>query len=153
MKLVRFVVAITFAVSLWPSPGAAQTKISVSVMHSGSDMVGPQLAFAVREAIRRSAAYELKVDSDALFSVRLVTIDPDRGTSRAGNWAVASVTFTMRNWLPLDKTDPQTWYPIYLSSSVVTAGTKAVDDSARGIVAQLDEAVEQFKRDSKSSSQ
>jgi hypothetical protein len=118
----------------------------VSVDHSGEDAVGLQLAFEVREAIRKSSSFELSTRADALFRVDLITLDPDKHRSGSGRWMVAAVVFTMKNWIPYDEKDPQTWYPIHLDAAVVIAGSNAVDSQARTIIASLDEAIEEFRR-------
>ncbi len=127
-----------------PLPTTAQeSKLSLSVEHSGQDSVGQRLAFALREAIRQSAGYRLVPVSGSLFRIDLVTLDPDRSS---GNWTAAAITYSMRNDLPLDKTDPQTWYPIYLSTKVIISGSSRVDEQAKSILAGLDQEVEEYRK-------
>lgn len=129
--------------------GNQSRKLLVAVSHTGDDSVGVQLAFAVREAIRRSAAFELTSDSvAALFTVSLVTADPESG-SASGRRTAGAVVFTMRNLLPFAKNDPQTWYPIYLMGHVVIVAANKVNDSAQELLASLDAQIENFKRESR----
>lgn len=137
--------ALLFAVVVSPLALAEQQKQAVSVSHSGDDTVGGELAFAVREALRRSEGYRLGTDKDALFTIHLVTLDPEVQPAGRGNWTTAAVVYTMANLLPLQKNNPQTWYRIFLTASIVTAGKLSVDDSAMSIVASLDRAVERYK--------
>jgi hypothetical protein len=148
--LAILVLSATATMSAQPQPAqpsAQPAKQTVSVSQSGGDAVGNQFAFNVREIIRRSAGFELTDTRIALFHISIVTLDPETDSARTGHWSVASVVITMRNWLPLDKKDPQTWYPIFLDASVLTVGTNAVDTQAQRIVADLDAAVEKFKAD------
>lgn len=126
---------------------AQDGKISVAVDHSGSDTVGQRLVFAVREAIRASSGYKLVSGKEAILHISLVTLDPERSPSASGYWTAAAVAYTMRNDLPLNKADPQTWYPIYLTTNIVLAGMSRVDDQAKGILATLDAQVEQYRQD------
>lgn len=124
---------------------AQESKITVSVDHSGDDNIGVRLAFAVREAIRASSGYRL-VSENAVLRISLITIDPERSPAAGGVWTVAAISYTMRNDLPLDKSNPQTWYPINLSASVITAGYSRVDDQAKAVLAGLDKQVDLYRR-------
>ena len=83
------------------------------------------------------------------MQVVIVTIDPERSSSSGSYWTAASVTYTMTNFLPIAKGNPQTWYPIYLTSQVMTIGSKRVDEQARSVMAALDQALDRYKRDAK----
>lgn len=126
---------------------ADDTKVTVAVSHSGDDNVGQELAFALRETIRASNGYQLVSEESAIITVSLVTLDPEVAGSSAGGWTVASVAITMYNFLPFKEEDPQTWYPIFLTSSVVTSGSYKTDETARSILATVDAAVEQYRAD------
>lgn len=126
---------------------AQDSKLPVAVDHSGDDNIGQRLAFSLREVIRGSSGYRLASGREALVFISLVTIDPERSPSASGIWTAAAVAYTMRNDLPLDPNDPQTWYPIFLSASVVIAGMSRVEDQARGILAGLDAQLERYRQD------
>ena len=51
----------------------------------------------------------------------------------------------MTNFLPLDKSEPQTWYPIYLTSQVLTVGRNVTSDQAMAVMATLDTAVQKYR--------
>ncbi len=145
--MLRFAISMVVALLLaTPTVASAQEQRAlVSVSHAGEDSVGQRLAFALREAIRSSAGYRLVDYKEALFRVSLVTLDPDRSLS--GNKTAAAVTYTVRNTLPFKDSNPQTWYPIYLTTSIVIAGADRTEDQARGILASLDANIEDYKRD------
>jgi len=120
-------------------------KISLSVSHSGNDIVGTRLAFSLREEIRASVGYELQSERP-LVTVLLATLDPNSGDSSREGWStVAAIVVTMRNDVPYKKGDPQTWYPIYLSSVVQICGSKRVEEIAKLILADVDKTIEDFR--------
>ena len=125
----------------------AQQRIPIAVNHSGDDVVGERLAFEIREAIRRSAAYELTSVDNSLFQIQLVTIDPqDRGSRNAGNQTVAAIAYTVSNLIPFEEKNPQTWLRMLLTANVQTCGRNVVDGCAKGLVAILDREIEKYKR-------
>jgi 23S rRNA A2030 N6-methylase RlmJ len=120
LALFGLLAALCLPLPTWSQDG----KIKVSVSHSGNDSVGKQFAYAVREAIRASNGYQL-VSADASgLQVNIITIDPERTSSSEGYRTAASICYTMANFLPLQKGNPQTWYPIYLTSQVMTIGSR-----------------------------
>ena len=120
-------------------------KVQVSVSQAGDDIVGSRLAFAVREEIRRSAAYELTDVSKSLFNISLVSLDLAVSGETKGVRSSAAMNVTMMNLLPFKKSDPQTWYPIHIDAFLLTVGSSRVDEQAKSIVADFDAAVEKFK--------
>jgi hypothetical protein len=126
---------------------AQDAKVGVSVLHSGADPVGKQLAYALKEAIRGSNGYRLTPGVEGQIRVSIVTVDPDRSSS--GNSTAAAVTYTMVNNVPLQKGNPQTWYPIYLTTMVAMVGSKRVDEQAQTLMATLDDAMDRYWRNSK----
>ncbi|MCK6401467.1 MAG: hypothetical protein L6Q74_06120 [Sphaerotilus natans subsp. sulfidivorans] len=140
------VLLLTLALLTAVAASAQDGKLSVSVDHSGNDVVGQRLAFAVREAIRSSAGYRLEQPRDALLHLSLITLDPERAPSNTGFWTAAAVSYTMRNGLPYEKGNPQTWYAINLSTSIVIAGTSRVEEQAKSILAVLDKQVDEYRK-------
>lgn len=124
-------------------------KVRVGVSHSGDDSVGKQFAYAVREAIRASNGYQLVLASESGLQISIITVDPERASSSGSYWTVASISYTMANFIPLQKGNPQTWYPIYLTSQVMTIGARRVDEQARSVMATLDDMLEQYRRDAR----
>jgi hypothetical protein len=69
---------------------ASAQKVYVS--SSSDDMVGQRFAFAVKEAIRKSATWELVATPATDFRVELVSIDPDQGDSSQDRRSAISIT-------------------------------------------------------------
>lgn len=147
--LIRIVAVLAvFAYPAVFSPAVAEeAKISVAVNHSGEDTVGQKLAFALRETIRSSSGYQLISGPKATYRISLVTLDPESSPSAAGRWTVAAVTFTMKNTNPFNDLKPQTWYAIYLTTLVVTAGSRSVDEQAKSLLAALESQIEAYRSD------
>jgi hypothetical protein len=140
-------VPLFFVLVLHGAPSTAEEarKISVSVRHSGDDNVGQRVAFAVREAVRSSHGYELVSGPSALLRVYLVSLDPDREND--GHRTAISYVLAMRNLNEFREGFPASWYPIYLTSGIVTCGTNRVQETAQSIVAKLDAALEVYRED------
>ena len=135
---------LVFGVLLLCAHGFVAAKAPVFVQHSGTDPVGERLSFAVREAIRASSGYELASQSaKSIYRINIVTIDPEHG-ALAGHATIASIAFTMKNTNPFRDHDPQTWYPIFLSSQVLIAGSRVIEEQAKSILAGLDADVVQL---------
>lgn len=132
--------ALLLCSALFCANTVAAGKATVSVIHTGEDPIGQRLTFSVREAIRSSSGYALAEGNKGFYRIAIVTIDSEKG-ALAGHGTIAAITFTMKNTNPFHDHDPQTWFPIYLSSQVLVAGSKVVDTQAKGILADLDAAV------------
>jgi hypothetical protein len=145
MKFLVTLTVLLCALSISPSY-SEESKIAVSVSHSGSDPVGLQLAYSLKEAIRGSNGYRLESDEDSLIQVHIVSIDPDDRNNLQGNSTAAAITLAMRNWIPLKKGDPQTWLPIFLTSSIRICGANRVNSTASSILAEVDRALEDFRK-------
>lgn len=139
------VIIVVLALACLPGTANAQVRLKVHVSHSGSDPVGRDLMYALREEIRKASAYSLSTSEEAAFTMSVVTLDPESAERGAGTWSVASVVFTMTNYIPFEKGNPQTWLPIHLDHLVVTVGRSRTASQGRSIVASFDEAVEQFR--------
>ncbi|WP_140637449.1 hypothetical protein [Methylibium rhizosphaerae] len=124
---------------------AQDAKIRVSVTHSGEDAVGKRLAFSLREAVRSSSGYQLVGPEESGLEVKLITLDPETSPRSSSVWTVASATIVMTNFLPYEKRNPQTWYPIYMTSVVMTVGANRTDEQAKSILATLDDSLEKFR--------
>jgi len=142
-KLTPLLVLVAVLLAAGPMAGneATSGRFTVWVDHSGDDPVGQLLAYEVREEVRRSEAYDLGTFSDALFMVLIITLDPNASSELKGSSTAASVAYTMANMNTYEEGNPQTWFPIYLSSITLTAGRNRVDDQAKSIVAELDAQV------------
>lgn len=144
-RVIAVAVALTTVLSL---PALAQqptAKLRVYVDHSGEDAVGQLLVYSLREDIRRSTQFEVSTPKDALLTVVVVTLDMAAQGDQRGLSSAVAVTHTMANWLPLNPKDPQTWYPIYLTTQLQTVGRNRVETMSKSILAKLDEEVEAFR--------
>jgi hypothetical protein len=144
-------VAVFLFVLVSASALAQDAKVAVSVAHSGADAIGKRLAFAVREAIRSSSGYRLVGQDDSTLEVKLVTLDPETSPQSANYWTMASITIVMTNFIPYEKGNPQTWYPIYLTSVAMTVGSSRTEEQAKSVLATLDDALELFRVSARSS--
>lgn len=152
MAKFRFLLAAILAsVILLPSAHAEDKddRIPVSVLHTGDDSVGKQFAYSVREALRASKGFQLTSDEDSIITVRIVTLDPETNANSKNYWAVAAVTYTMVNINPYEENNPQTWYPIYLTSQLITVGSNRVNEQARAVMATIDDNFQKYIRDAK----
>lgn len=122
-------VLIGLFLTISPLLAAAQNATSVWVGATANDQVGRQLAFAVKEGIRRSAGLQLADrPDDARISINLVTLDPDdRGVS-----TVYSAVYTV-------ETFHETPVTMYLTQFVGVCGSSKVQSCAQGLVAITDE--------------
>ncbi|MEP0823333.1 MAG: hypothetical protein HRF44_10840 [Ignavibacterium sp.] len=143
--MVRLCVLFVIIAPVFIQVASGQQKgIGVRVEHSGNDRVGQQLAYALREAVRSSHGYRL--EQEGLFTIHLITLDPETRRTTEGYWTVAAVVITMQNLLPFKEGNPQTWLPFYITSLVLTVGNQVVDEQARSIMASLDEVVQKMER-------
>jgi len=96
------------------------------------DSVGRQLVFEVREALRRSAGLSLAERAqDARIHVRIVTLDPESGSSSGVSTVYSAViTFQSFHEPPVD---------MYLTNTVGTCGRSRTANCAQSIVARIDE--------------
>lgn len=139
--------ALTASASRLPA-NAADPKLSVCVFHTGEDSAGKQLAYGVREALRASNGYRLGEPQDCVLQLRLITLNPDdRSSSNA--WTAAAVSYTMANLFPYEKGNPQTWYPIHMTTQVLITGTQRVDEQAKAVMATLDDQVQKYRQEAK----
>jgi hypothetical protein len=72
-----------FSVLLFALQGAfGQTKLPIYVQSQGTDVVGKGVAFSLREAIRRSASYELADDeAETVLHVGVISVEAETGRS------------------------------------------------------------------------
>ena len=148
MKYNRVFLSLFFIITLLsPAMHAEGTKVVVCVEHTGTDSIGQRLVFAVREAIRASTGYTLGDKTEAAVAITLTTLNPNANTLRkTGISTISSVVFTMTNPGPYKKNNPQTWYPLYLTSLVVNVGESRVDAYGKSILADLDSAIEVYNQ-------
>jgi hypothetical protein len=115
---------------------AQQEKYSVYVNHNGDDAVGRSVVFALREAIRRSAAYEVAdANGDADLHIEIVSIEDMEGHSAISAVGLVLVAPCADEYLFLH--------------NVYSAGMKRADDLGKQILVDFDSMFVQGKRDLK----
>lgn len=152
-KTLGLLVAVVVCIAAAPVANAADAagaKLAVCVFHYGEDSAGRQFAYAIREAARASSGYRLGDPKDCVLQIQLITVDPD-GRGNSNSWTAAAVSYTMANLNAYEKGNPQTWYPLHLTTQVLTAGTQRVDEQAKVVMATLDEQVERYRREARNS--
>jgi hypothetical protein len=126
-----------------------EAKVPVNVEESGNDSVGQRLAFAVREKIRASAGYKLVEHADSRVTISIVSLDPEHSEGSPGLSTAASIAFTMTNLNSFQRTNPQTYYPIFLTHLVMVVGSARVNEQAESILAALDKTLEDYKAEAR----
>jgi len=125
LLVASFVASFFMATSL-------NAQVKVHVISTADDSVGSRLVFGIREGIRRSSGMELVgLESDALVTIRIVTIDPSANTASAGSQTVYSMVVTA-------KTMHETPVDMYLENIVGHCGARRVSECADGLVADTD---------------
>ena len=122
---------------------AARTK--VDVVYAGGDQVGESVAAAVRTQLFRSPDFALGDGSDHIVRINIVSLDAAAPGSAAGVRSALSVIYTMANYLPLEKGNPQTWYPIFLTSAIRLVGRDRTESVARDIVSTLESEMRGYR--------
>lgn len=139
MRANMFYVFGAFALAVSCSTHAQQAQSAVYILATADDPVGRQIVYEMRELVRRSAGLRLAdLASEARFTVRLVTLDPDENTASSGISTVYSAVYTMR-------TLHETPVDMYLDNRVGTCGRNRVESCAKRMVAAIDEQAVQFR--------
>ena len=137
-------VAFALAFVCFCGPVIAQQKTAVVVLLEGDDAVGRRVAYSLREVVKRSTSYRLAEHIDALFEIKLVSVG-GQGSDRRLPSTIA-VVHLATNLQRLQKGNPQTFLPIYLSHSVLTLGEDQAESGAKSILAMFDSAVQEYVR-------
>ena len=143
----RALVTVVLSIfTLWGTCLKAQQpedlKIPTAVVHSGGDPVGMSVASSLRAELNRSTQYRLVDNNQALFQIRIVTIDPSAGDE--GISTAIAVTYLAANVLPVEQKNPQTWLPIYLSDAIHIAGRDQAGAVAQKMVSELDHQINRY---------
>lgn len=134
-----FLCIFTLCVTSLGAQQSQDTRIPAAVVHSGSDPVGKSVASDLRDELTRSSRYRLVGREEALFEIRIVTIDPSVGDE--GISTAIAVTYLASNVLPVEPKNPQTWLPIYLSDAIHIAGRNQTAVVAQQMVSELDQQI------------
>ena len=117
----------------------------VYVSLSGEDTVGHGLAYAIREELRRSAAFDVAPPNRAGLQILVVSVDDAAPGGPTGLSSSIALVYTMTNFADYDPKEPQTWYPIFLTAEAVSLGRKQIETQARSAVATLNNEVERYR--------
>lgn len=136
MKAAGLAAMLGLFVWVAPSPATATDGfINVRINHSGEDRVGQQLAFYVRDTIRRSGTFkEANAGVEATFALNLITLDPDE--DRVQNRTIYSLAIVIENREGLD------WY---VTSIVGTCGASRLRECAEDFHAELGAELETIR--------
>jgi hypothetical protein len=111
---------------------SSNAQTAVYLRADTPDPVGRQLAFELREALRRSAGLTLaERPKDARIFTRIVTLDPLDGSSSGYSTVYSAViTFQTFHDTPIE---------MYLTNYVGTCGRNRVSNCAQSLLAGIDE--------------
>jgi hypothetical protein len=117
---------------------AQDAAMVVSVEHTGSDLIGEQLVFQIREKIRESTSMCLsRPDEPSFIVLSLITIDSDSDKT------AYSTTYSA-TWLLDSASEP---FAYYITSQVRYCGANRVEICAMSLVANTDKNIMQAIRD------
>jgi len=120
---------------LIPQASMAQGKIAVEVDHTGQDIVGSRLAYQVKEGIRRSGGLRLTSIDEPRLIIYLVTMDEFNDTPG---------TATIFSYALVSKGTEGPRY--FITSGVEKCGTQRINESAEGLVADIDKEADDMRR-------
>ncbi len=136
--LYRLALLLGFAFVLAAVPAEAQHKTAIYLDCPAEDPVGRSLCFLVRDQVRKSAAFSLALEpTDAFVRLRIHSVDKD--TPPSGQASAVAVIMT------LAKGDG------YLHDQVLFVGRSAIETAAVGIVAGIDQYLDQLFKDAAAS--
>lgn len=107
-------------------------KFAVEVEHTGNDIVGGRLAFAVKEGIRKSESFRISYKDELRVKIILLTIDND--SYSPGNSSIYSFVLCWVN--------PTYYFSFFITSYVGQCGSSRVDEVAERIISLTDKRIE-----------
>jgi hypothetical protein len=111
-------------------PSLCHAAMPIDVEHTGDDIVGSNLAYLVKEDIRKSVSLEISFNSkQARMQVDVNTLD--RNPQTPGLATVYAVDIL---WI-----NPTQVFPLYITSNVGYCGADKVQECAMSIVAEISE--------------
>lgn len=126
---IRFLVLAIAVLSV--TPVFAAGPVRVQVLCSTDDTVGSRVCFHLKERIRSSKGFQLISADDTkwrAFSVHLVSIDEKIGGEEG---VASSIAIAYCVWVPDSGEE-------YLTLNVEQVGSRAVDEMADAILAEID---------------
>lgn len=140
MKIINYLVIALLLISI-TAYAQNEEKTAVKVIHNGDDVVGNRLAYAIKEAIRKSYSMRISEEKEKKIVVLIATLpsNPD--------YPAISTTYSVTWCISI----PETQSLYYQNGITGYCGSNQVDNAADGIAAKTDEQVSEFKRDAKPS--
>lgn len=109
-------------------------KLGIDLVHEGSDLVGRNLYYRIKEEMRKSSKFVIVANpKDAFVKVRVQSVAIENLDSNTASSVAVIMTL-----LPSDG---------YLHSQVLFVGAKRVDFAAAGIISGIDEYLEELFHD------
>jgi hypothetical protein len=116
------------------NPSFSQGKVPVLVLHSNQDAVGISYAYYLKEAIRRSASFELHTDGSLRPHIKVALATVDESARNPGNASSIAITIVYDSVnAPL--------YGLYLTTLVHSCGVSAAQSCAQQVLPRIDEQV------------
>lgn len=137
-----FIAGILLLASAGSSATEDSNRVSVFVSYAGKDMVGQHVVSLLQEMIEASPDYKIAPSHEATMKITLASLNLD-----PGNRSAISTVITMRNYLSYDPAEPQTWYPIFLNSSLVVISSGMADEFASETMTRIGAALEHYRED------
>ena len=122
------------------------TKVSVFISHAGNDTIGQRGAVALQRMIETSPTYKIAPSHAAMMRISIASIGLAAEAS-AGLRSTISTVITMRNYLNYDPSEPQTWYPIFLTANLAVIGADGTDDYADNTLDRIEAELERYRED------
>lgn len=140
-----FMVSVLMLTSMGSNATEDSNRVSVFVNYAGSDAIGQHAAMLLQELIEDSADYKIAPSHEATMKIALSSLNLDPG--KAGGRSAISTVITMRNYLNYEPAEPQTWYPIFLSSNLVVIDSSMADQFAHDTLSKISAALEHYRED------
>ena len=111
----------------------------IYIESSGTDALGQQLVFALKEAVRRSSGYHLADSPKDSINVELITLDPGEGTANRNDLTSVSLLVTIDVGLACQASSVVIYHSAYI------AGAKKINSVAATILAELDKRIGELR--------
>lgn len=144
--LFLFIGGMVLAIGLSASAAVDSSKVSVFVSYAGKDQVGQRVVALLEDLIESSSHYKMASSHEAMMKVTIASLNLDVSPPVEDRAALSTV-ITMRNYLSYNPGDPQTWYPIFLSSSLVVINATRADEFAGETLSRVEAALERYRED------
>ena len=122
------------------------SEVSVFISHAGKDAIGHRGAAALERMIEASPMYKMAPSHAAMMRISIASIGLAAEVS-AGLRSTISTVITMRNYLSYDPSEPQTWYPIFLTANLAVIDADGTGDYADDTLDRIGAELERYRED------